>query len=275
MHRLTILFHNIVCNINQVVDWANSICSQTSLHPFWRRSDFYIFYDTRAVARAQISIFYFYTDIVMCIFCVTGRCDNRRFKLLIEGCCSFSCNTDHAVAVYTVGCNLILKYDVISSQCFDCISTNFCILRENIDTVFRSLRVHIGIASQLFDGTHHTVGLYTTQFSFFNLNSAFYHLSVMASGNTSAVKNNGNLISYFYIRSTCNNLSHLASHIDLTHDQFICIRMSFDFLNLADYNLVQICIQLFKAFYFCSGQSHCICIFLCRYIKIRHIHFNP
>ena len=55
-------------------------------------------------------------------------------------------------------------------------------------------------ASQLFDGTHHTIGTDSAKFSFFDFNATRCFLSVMSTGNTSAVKNNRNLISLFYIR---------------------------------------------------------------------------
>jgi len=97
----------------------------------------------------------------------------------------------------------------------------------------------------------------------------------MSARNASAIQNNRYLVSFFYVRSTCNNLYGLCSYIYLTDDQFICVRMFLNFLNLSYYDLIQISIQLCKTFYFCSGKSHCICIFLRCYVKIRNIRFNP
>ena len=74
----------------------------------------------------------------------------------------------------------------------------------------------------------------------------------MTAGNTTAVQNNRYFISFFDVRSTCYDLNSLCSDIHLTDDQFICIRMFFYFFNLSDHDLVQICIQFFEAFHFCS-----------------------
>ena len=75
----------------------------------------------------------------------------------------------------------------------------------------------------------------------------------MSARNASAIQNNRYLVSFFYVRSTCNNLYDLCSYIYLTDDQFICVRMFLNFLNLSYYDLIQISIQLCKTFYLCSG----------------------
>ena len=74
----------------------------------------------------------------------------------------------------------------------------------------------------------------------------------MSSGYTTSVKNNRNLVSLFYVWSTSNDLDHLRSDIHLADDQLICIRMFLDLVDLADHDLVKICIQLCKAFYLCA-----------------------
>ena len=76
--------------------------------------------------------------------------------------------------------------------------------------------------------------------------------SIMSASYTSTVKNNRNFISFFYIRSACYDLHTLSSDVYLADDQFICIRMFLDLVDLADHDLVKICIQLCKAFYLCA-----------------------
>ena len=275
MHWLSKLFHYIVCDINQVVDRADSIGSQTSLHPLRGRTDLDIFYNSCTVTRAKLRILYSNLYIIGSFLIIFLNLYNRRAEFLLEGCCCLSCDSKNTVAVYTVGSDLILKYHIVKAKCLNSALTHNCVLRKNIDSVFRCFRIHFSCASQLFDGTHHTIGIDSAKFSFFDFNSTRCFLSVMSTGNTSAVKNNRNLISLFYIRSACNNLYSLCSDIHLADDQFICIRMFLNFFNLTDHDLIQICVQFFKAFHFCSCQCHGICIFLCRYIQIRHICFNP
>lgn len=70
MHRLSVLCHNVVRDIYQVIDWPDTCCSQTSLHPLRARSDFDIFADPCAVTGAQIGILYFYVHIIVYILAV-------------------------------------------------------------------------------------------------------------------------------------------------------------------------------------------------------------
>ena len=115
MHRLSELFHHIVGNIYQVVDRTDAVGSQASLHPFGRRTDLYIFYHSCAVSRAQICIFYSYFHIVVSVFTVALYLHYRRNKLLVKSSCNLSGNSDNAVAVYTIGSDLIFKDHIIQT----------------------------------------------------------------------------------------------------------------------------------------------------------------
>ncbi len=243
MHRLTIFFHDIVCDIYQVVDRADAVGSQTSLHPFRGRTDFYIFYDSCTITWAEIFIFYSYFYIIVDIFVVTGSCYNRRNEFFLESSCCFSCDTQYTVAVYTVGSDLIFDHCIVQSQCFDRACTNGSIFRENIDSVFRSFRIHFSCGAKFFDGTHHTVGIHTTQFSGFDLDSARSFLTVVSTCNSSSRKNNRNFVSFFYIWSAGNDLCYFIAYIYLADDQFICVRMFLNLFNLSDHDVFQIGIQ--------------------------------
>ena len=252
MHWLTKLFHYIVCNINQVIDRTDSIRSQASLHPLRRRTDLDIFYNSCTVTRAKLRILYSNFYIVGSFFIISLNFYNWRAEFLLESCCCLSCDSKNTVAVYTVGSDLILKYHIVKAKCFNSALTYNCVLRENIDAVFRCFRVHLSCASELLDRAHHTTGLNAAEFTFFDLDSTRSHFSVVAACNTSAVKNNRNFVSLFYIRSTCYDLYALCSDIYLADDQFICIRMFLNLVDLADHDLVKICIQLCKALYLCA-----------------------
>ena len=252
MHWLTKLFHYIVCDINQVVDRTDSIGSQTSLHPLRRRTDLNIFYNSRTVTRAEFRILYSNFYVIGSFLIISLNFYNRRAEFFLEGCCCLSCDSKNAVAVYTVGSDLVLKYHIVKTKCLNRALTNYCILRENIDAVLRCLRVHLSCTSKLLNRAHHTTGLNSTEFTFFDLDSTRSHFSIMTACNTSTVKNNRNFVSLFYIWSTCYDLYALRSDVYLADDQLICIRMFLDLVDLADHDLVKICIQLCKAFYLCA-----------------------
>ena len=113
MHRLTVFFHDIVGNIDDIVDRTDALSRQTTLHPFRRWSDLDILNHTGCVARTQLCIFDFNADKIFDILIVACWFYNRRTKWFVECNSSFSCNTEDTEAVYTVGCDLVFNNSVI------------------------------------------------------------------------------------------------------------------------------------------------------------------
>ena len=113
MHRLTVFFHDIVGNIDDIVDRTDALSSQTTLHPFRRWSNLDILNHTGCVARAQFCIIDFNADKIVDILIVACWFYNRRTEWFAECNSSFSCNTENTEAVYTVGCDLVFNNSVI------------------------------------------------------------------------------------------------------------------------------------------------------------------
>ena len=275
MHGLSVLFHYIVGDINKVVDRTDAVCGKASLHPFGRRSDLDIFYHSRRVSGAEIRIFYRNLDVVGSVLPVSCCLHNRRTEFPAESGCRLSGDSDHAVAVHTVGCDLILKDNIVQAERFDGALSDFCVFRENINTVFRSFRIHFSGASKLFDGAHHTAGFHAAELSFLDQDSSGSFLAVVASRHTAAVQNDRNLVSLFYIGSSGYDLYSLCSDIHLADDQFVRVGMSLYLHDLSDDDFIQIRVQLFIPFHLRSGKRHGVCVFLGCHIQIRHIHFDP
>ena len=74
----------------------------------------------------------------------------------------------------------------------------------------------------------------------------------MPACHASAVQHNRHLIAFFHIIGARDDLDRLFSHVDLTDDQFISIRMLLYLIDLPDHDLIQIRIQYLVSFYFCS-----------------------
>ena len=275
MHRLTILLHHIVGDIHQIVDGTDSCRRKSSLHPLGGWSDLNILYHTGTVPRAQIRVFHRYFHIIVGVLIISRWSNYWRNKLLPESSCRFPRNTDNTEAVHTIRGDLILKIHIIQPQSLDGITAHLSVLREDIDTVFRSFRVHFPAGTQLLDGTHHAVGFDTTQLTFFDLNTAGCHLSIVPAGYPSAVQNHRDLVSLMHIRRSGYDLYCLRANVHLADDQFIRVRMTFYLFNLANDDLFQILIRSHKALYLGSGQGHCIRIFLRRYVQLGNIGFNP
>ena len=98
----------------------------------------------------------------------------------------------------------------------------------------------------------------------------------MSAGHAATVQNHRNLLSFLYIGGACNDLNRLClSDINLAYYQLIRVRVLLNLYDLTNDDIFQICIQSGEALHLRSGKCHCICIFLRRYIQIRHIRFNP
>ena len=60
MHGLSVLFHNVVCDVHDVVDGADAGGCQAVLEPLGRRSQMDVLHHSGAVAFAEVCIFYRY-----------------------------------------------------------------------------------------------------------------------------------------------------------------------------------------------------------------------
>ena len=60
VHGLSVLFHNVVCDVHDVVDGADAGGCQAVLEPLGRRSQMDVLHHSGAVAFAEVCIFYRY-----------------------------------------------------------------------------------------------------------------------------------------------------------------------------------------------------------------------
>ena len=156
------------------------------------------------------------------------------------------------------------------------IRSDLSIIMENVDTVFRCLRIEIPVASELFYRAHHSVGFNSAKLARLYLDPFFRHrASVMASCHFSSVKYYGNLYTFLYIRRPRNYLQSFTAHIYLTDHQLVGIGMSFYLFYLSHHYLFQVFIHPVIAFTFGSGQCHPVHEFLISAIKIGDIGFKP
>ena len=155
VHRLSVLFHDIIGNVDDIVDRADAVGSEPPLHPLRRGTDLDIFHDAGGIARAQIRIAHFHLDVIIDVFVVPCFPDDRLMELLAERGRRFSCDADDRIAVHAVRRNLVFKHGIMQAEQFDRIRTDFRILREYIDPVRRSFRIEFTAASELIDGADH------------------------------------------------------------------------------------------------------------------------
>ena len=99
VHRLAVLSHHIVCDIDEIIDRADSVRRERSLHPLRRRREVYIFHDARAVTRAEVFCLHLDGNIIRRVLIIARLRHHRGMKRFAECRGRFSCDADDAVAV--------------------------------------------------------------------------------------------------------------------------------------------------------------------------------
>ncbi len=206
MHRLSVLRHHIIGNIHQIIDRTNPLRRESSLHPFRRRSDFNIFYNSCRITGTKIAVLYGYFNIIVYVFLISCFPHNRRLKFHPKRSGRLSGDSKHRITVYSVGSHFILEYRIVQSQRFHSVASDCSVRIKDINAKLRRFRIHITAGTQFFDGAHHTKRFHTAEFSLFNFNSARSHSSVMSARYSSAVQYNRHFISFRYVGSSCYNL---------------------------------------------------------------------
>ena len=113
VHGLALLDHDIVGDVDQVVDGADAARGQTPLHPVGGGADLDIRADTADVAAAQVGILHLdgdvVVDIALLILC-GGHVGLHEGRAESDG--RLAGDPEQAVAVHAVGCDLIFKNGV-------------------------------------------------------------------------------------------------------------------------------------------------------------------
>ena len=103
MHGLAVLQHNIVGNIDDVVDGTNTVCSQTLTQPLGRRTDLDIGNHAGRIAIAKLFCGNFHIQVIPNVAGIAAL-DNgvMVLHLLTESCSSFTGQADDGITVGTV-----------------------------------------------------------------------------------------------------------------------------------------------------------------------------
>ena len=162
VHRLSVLFHDIIGDVHDIIDGTDTAGCQTALHPLGRGSKLYILYHPGAVTGTQPAVLHPHIQVVVDVLTITRWCDHRGMECLSKGGGSLSGHADYAVAVHAVGCDFILEHHVPQPHDFHCVGAGHAVLRKNVDTALRGVRVHIPAGAQFLHGAHHTAGLHAS-----------------------------------------------------------------------------------------------------------------
>ena len=172
MHRLAVLEHNIVGDINDIVDRTNAAGMQTLTHPRRRRLDLDILNNAGGVARAQVGVLDLNRHILVDIAANALYLRGLNAERTVEGSRSLAGQTDHAQAVRAIGRDLKIGNPVVQTEYLLDVLANRGAGRQEQDAVLARIRYAAVGQTQLLERAHHAVGRHAAQLALGDLHAA-------------------------------------------------------------------------------------------------------
>ena len=261
MHRLTVLEHDVVCYIDDVVDRAHSGGAEAAAHPHRGGRDPHVFHDGCAVAAAKIDGIVLNGE--------KGRypvSDAAELGLLyaersLVRNCALARKSDHGEAVGAIRRDLELNHRVGEVENLLYV---FARLGERVETAVRqdeypvldSLRHIVQRKPELGDGAEHSLRNRAAEL-------AFLYLDI--SGEMASVGCDGDERPLGHVGRAGDNLQGIRrSDVDFAYYKFVGIRMGSYLKHTADDNSGDIVSELLPALDLRAGGGHAVAVFLRR-----------
>ena len=152
VHRLTVLEHDVVGNINDVVDRAHAAVAQSLAHPARGRRDLDVFHHARGVARAEVAVLNVNVDDLRDAAAAALDLGCVQLERALEGRARLACKADNAQAVGAVGRDLELDDGIIETENARHVETRLGVLfLQNEDAVGDAVRELLLLGVQIFE----------------------------------------------------------------------------------------------------------------------------
>ena len=261
MHRLTVLKHDVVRDIDDVVDGAHAGRAQAAAKPDGGGSDLHVFHHRRAVSKAQIGRLHADRDIIGNIASGGFILRLGELKLLIEGDRAFAGKSDDAEAVGAVGGYLEFDHGIVKVERFDRIVAG---LGHGVDVTVGDYQYSVLDCAghivegepQLGDGAEHSLGGDAAELAGFDLHSAGQAASVGGDGDERALGDVG---------CACDDLERrIRSHVDFADDEAVGVWMGGNLKHPSDDHAGDIGADFFISLDLGAGFGHPVAVFLHR-----------
>ena len=164
----------------------------------------------------------------------------------------------------------------MQSQQLDSVLAYRRIRGQYIQPVIGRVRIEELAGAQLLYGAHHALALHAAELALMYPDAVLGERpAVMTSGYSASVQHDTDLVAFFHIGGSGDDLDSLLTHIYLTDDELVRIGVLFDTEDLTRHYLREVLVQTPVLLYLCSGQRHSVSILLRRDIKLRNICLQP
>ena len=159
VHGLAVLEHDVVGNIDDVVDRAHAAVAQALAHPRRGRRDLDVAHHARGVARAERRIVDADADVIVNVLAAAGDLGRVQFQGLVKCHGGLTSQTDHGQAVRTVRRDLKLDHVVVhTDDGGNVVAGLHAVLLHDPQTVLDGVGVVMQRQAELLERAHHAVG---------------------------------------------------------------------------------------------------------------------
>ena len=254
MHGLTVFQHDIVGDIDDVVNGADTVGTESLAEPLGGGGDLHIANHTGGVAVAESICGNLYIDHVRKLT-LCAATDDRLVVLhrQVEGGGRLTGKANERIAVGTVVGDFEFYHRVIIADDGVDVITGLAILFQNPDAVLDGIGNVVEGQVQLLNGAEHAIGDLTPELALGNLDTA---------GETGIVKSGGNQVTLLHVLCAGDDLYRLfLAHIYLTDPHVVGVGVALNGQDLAYDNIADLSIQPFIGLDLLTGYGESFYIF--------------
>ena len=233
VHRLAVLEHDVVRDVDDVVDGTDAAGAEPLSHPAGRRCHADVFDDGAGIAVALVGGFD--VDLQEVVDVALAGFDFRSMELQrdVEGGRGLSRETDDAHAVGTVRGDLELGDRVVQADRFaDVHAGDFlAVVAKDEDAVLDGVGEVVDCDAQFGDGAHHALRDLTAHLALGDLGAA---------GDHGVVERDGDVIAFGQVLRGRDDLERcIAPAVDLADPELVGVLMFFQGKQVADDDVLQ------------------------------------
>ena len=251
VHGLAVFEHDVVGNVNDVVDRAHAAVAQTLAHPRRGRRDLDVAHHARGVARAERRIVDADADVVVDVLAAAGDVGRVQAEGLVKRHGGLARQTNHGQAVRAVRRDFKLDHVVVhADDGGNVVARLHAVLLHDPQAILDGIGVVMQRQAELLERAHHAVGELTAQHT---------GMDLLAVGQERAVERDGHHVADLLVLRAGHDLQRFAAaDIDLADPHMVGVRVAHHLHDAARDNILNVLVQVRERLHFGAGEGHCL-----------------